>query len=49
MEGQIVSRKVKKHWREGKGYATRMEKRGDRGWSERKHRREEKPSEIGER
>jgi hypothetical protein len=42
MEGQIVSREVRKQWRERKKNNTQMERSGDRGGSERKQRREEK-------
>jgi hypothetical protein len=37
-EGRIVSREVRKHWREGEGFDTQMERSEDRGGSERKQR-----------
>ncbi len=41
-EGQIVSREVRKQWREGKEFDTQIERSGDRGWSERKQRGKKK-------
>ncbi len=49
-EGQIVSREVRKQWREGKGLTLRWREMGiEELGSERKQRREEKAKWRGER